>query len=332
MMACAAVRIAAVVGLLAVSLAAASTAHGQSASKLWRIGFVGAESESTSRHFLDAFRAGMIDQGYVEGRNIIIDVRWAEGRTERVRSLITDLIQHKSDVLVILSTQAALEAKALTKTIPIVFIAGDPVGSGLVSDLGHPGGNLTGLAITLGEEFLGKWLELLRQVVPKITRVAILFNPDNPVNTSRLQAVQDSARQLNIKLQQRGVTDAAQLDAAFTAMDAAHAEGLLVFLDPLTVRHRARIVELAATHRLPTVYGLREFVETGGLMAYGSNIPALCRRAALYVHKIIKGARPADLPVEQATQFELLINLKAARALGLTVPQSLLMRADQVLP
>jgi putative ABC transport system substrate-binding protein len=316
-----------VLGILARPLAAAA----QRASKVGRIAFLGAETAATNRHFLEAFRLGLREHGYLEGQNVTIEERWAEGRSERFRDLITELIGLKSDVLVISSTLAALAAKESTRTIPIVFVAGDPIGSGLVSNLARPGGNVTGLSLTLGEEFVGKWLELLREAIPRLARVAVLSNPVNPANASRLKAIQSAAERLRIKLQREDVTDTNQLGNAFAGMSAARAQGLVVFVDPLTVRHRARIVELAAKSQLPAIYGFREFVDGGGLMAYGPNVPALYQRAAMYVDKILKGANPADLPVEQATQFEFVINLKTAKTLGLTIPQSLLLRADEII-
>ncbi len=316
--------------LLAAPLAADAQPAAK-ATKVWRVGFLGAETASTGRHFLDAFRQGMSEHGYVEGQNVTIDQRWAEGRSERFRDLTAELTRLKPDVIVTLSTLAALAAKATTRTTPIVFVAGDPTGSGLVQDLARPGGNVTGLSLTLGEEFVGKWLELLGEAIPRLSRVAILSNPTNPANAGRLKVVQIAAQRLRIKLQHEEVTDANQLDSAFGAMSTGQAQGLIVFVDPLTVRYRARIVDLAAKTRLPAIYGFREFVDAGGLMAYGSSVPELCRRAAIYVDKILKGAKPGDLPVEQATQFEFVINLRTAKALGLAIPQSLLVRADQVI-
>ncbi len=314
-------------GLLTAPLAA----EAQQAGKVYRIGFLGAETSATNRHFLEAFRLGMREHGYVEGQNLTIEERWGEGRSEHFRDLITGLIRLKLDVLVTLSGPAALAAKDLTRTIPVVFIAADPLGSGLVSSLARPAGNVTGLSITLGDEFAGKWLQLLGEAIPRLSRVAILWNPTNPAAASYLKAVQVAAQRLGITLQLQGVTDPTQLDSAFRAIATAHAQALIVFIDPLTVQYRARIVDLAAKSRLPAIYGFREFADAGGLMAYGSNVPALCRRAAVYVDKILKGTRPGDLPVEQATQFEFVINLKTAKALGLTIPQAVLIRADQVI-
>jgi putative ABC transport system substrate-binding protein len=318
--------IAGTLALLAVPLAA-----GAQGGKVWRIGFLGAETASTNRHFLDAFRLGMSEHGYVEGQNLTIEERWAEGRSERFHDLIAELIRLKVDVLVPISTPAVLASKDLTRTIPIVFISGDPLGTGVVSSLARPGGNVTGLSITFGDDFAGKWLELLGEAVPRLSRVAILGNPTNPLTAGYLKVLELAAQRLGTKIQFQGVADPNQFDGAFGAMATARAQGLIVLIDPLTVRYRGRIVELAARARLPAIYGFREFADTGGLMAYGTNVPALCRRAAVYVDKVLKGAKPGDLPVEQATQFELVINLKTAKALGLTIPPSVLARADEVI-
>jgi putative tryptophan/tyrosine transport system substrate-binding protein len=280
----------------------------QPADKVWRIGFLGPGAYSTDRHFLDAFRLGLRDHGYVEGQNVTIEARWAEGRTEHFHDLIADLIRLHIDALVTLSTPAVRAAMAQTDTIPIVFIAVDPLGTGLVSSLARPGRNVTGLSLTLGEELAGKWPELLREVVPRLSRVAVLWNPSNPSNASFLKAVQIAAEKLGARLQRHSVEDPKQLEDAFAAMSDGQAQGVIVFPDPLTVRWRARIVDLAAKSRLPAVYGFREFVDAGGLMAYGTNATVLNRRAANYIDKIFKGAHPGNLPVEQATQFEFVIN------------------------
>jgi putative ABC transport system substrate-binding protein len=320
------------IGALAGTVMAAPlAAQAQQAGKVWRIGFVGAETPSINGHFLTAFRQGMRELGYVEPQSMTVEDRWAEGRSEQFQGLIAELIRLKVDVLVPLSTRGGLAAKHLTTTIPIVFVATDPIGTGLVSSLDRPGGNLTGLSITLGDEFAGKWLELLREINRRLSRVAVLGNPTNPANAVYLKAAEVSAQRLGTKLQFQGVTEPKQFEGAFRSMATARAEGLIVFIDPLTVRYRGQIVELAARARLPAIYGFREFVDAGGLMAYGSNVAVLCRRAAVYVDKILRGAKPGDLPVEQATQFELVINLRTAKALGLTIPRSLLQRADQVI-
>ena len=314
-------------GLLVAPLAG----EGQESTTLPRVGFVGAESQSTNQHFLDAFRQGMRDNGYVDGQNVTIDARWADGRSERFPELIGELIRLDSRVIVTVSLQAALAAKKFTTSTPIVFIASDPLGVGLVASLARPGGNVTGLSLFLGEEFSSKWLELLREVIPRVSRVAVLLNRASPASVGYLTVLQGAAQKLGIKLWPQDVRDLSQFEGAFAAMVAERAQGLVVVVDPLTVRYRGRIAELAAKNRIPAVYGFREFVDAGGLMAYGVNVPYLCRRAAGYVDKILKGTKPGDLPIEQPTTFELIINLKTAKALGLTIPPSLLARADQVI-
>jgi len=296
-----------------------------------RVAFIGAESPSTNQHYLDAFRQGLAAHGYVEGRNLTLEARWAEGRSERFPAIVSELLQLKPRVMVVVSLPGAMAAKNATTTTPIVFIGGDPLGSGLVSSLSRPGGNLTGLSISLGEEFSGKWLELLKEAAPKISRVAYLWNPMNPANAAYLTVLRGVAQKLGVKLQPKEVREASGFDSAFAAMNAERAQGLVVAIDPLTARYRGLIAELAAKNRLPAMYGFREFAETGGLMAYGASVADLCRRAATYVDKILKGASPADLPVEQSAKFELVINLKTAKTLGLTIPPSLLARADQVI-
>jgi putative tryptophan/tyrosine transport system substrate-binding protein len=317
---------------LVLSLLVAPLAtHAQQGPPPWRIGFLGAESPATSRHFLDAFRHGLQDLGYVEGQTITIEARWAEGRHDRFPALVAELVRLPVHVLLAISTPAALAAKQETPAIPIVFIAGEPLGSGVVASLARPGGNLTGVSLALGEAFAGKWLELLREALPTVSQVALLWNPANPANAAYATALQDSAQRLGVTLHPQGIPDPSQFDRAFAAMATARAQALIVLTDPLTVRYRDQLVALAATHRLPAMYGFREFVDAGGLMAYGSSLPAMCRRAATYVEKILKGATPGNLPVEQPTTFELVINLKTAQALGLTIPPSLLFQADEVI-
>jgi putative tryptophan/tyrosine transport system substrate-binding protein len=303
----------------------------QQASPPWRIGFLGAESPAMSRHFLDAFRHGLHDLGYVEGQHITIEARWAEGHHDRFPALVADLIRLKVHVLLAISTPAALAAKQATQAIPIIFIAGEPLSSGVVGSFARPAGNMTGLSLALGEEFAGKWLELLREAMPTVSQVAILWHPANPANVAYVNELQVSAQRLGVTLHPQGVQDPSQLENAFAAMATGQAQALIVLTDPLTVRYRDQIVALAATHRLPAMYGFREFVDAGGLMAYGSSVPAMCRRAATYMDKILKGAAPADLPVEQPTTFELIINLKTAQVLGLMLPPSLLFQADEVI-
>jgi ABC-type uncharacterized transport system substrate-binding protein len=296
-----------------------------------RIAFLGAESASTSQHFFDAFRQGMREHGYVDGQNVTFVERWAEGRSERFPELIEELISLKANVILAVSLPAALAAKSATTTIPIVFIAGDPLGSGLVPSLARPAGNLTGFSLFLGDEFSSKWLELLKQAVPNVSRVAVLWNPVNPASSHYVTVLRDAAEKLGVMVKPQAVSDPDQFDGAFATMVAARAQALVVVVDPLTVRYRGRIVELAMKNQLPAMYGFREFVDVGGLIAYGVNVPYLCRRAAVYVDKIIKGAKPADLPIEQPTRFELLINLKTAKALGVEIPPTLVARADEVI-
>jgi len=317
--------------LTALLLATPLAARAQEATSRALVAFVGAESASTNQHFLDAFRQGMRERGYVEGQNLTIEAQWAEGRSERFAEIIGELVRLQARVIVTVRQPAALAAKAVTTVTPIVFIAGDPLGSGLVPSLARPSGNLTGLSIFLGEDFSGKWLELLKEAVPKASRVAVLWNPTNPLNVVYLTVLRGVARKLGVTLQSAEVRDPSGFDGAFASMSRERAQALVVVIDPLTVRYRARIAELAAKNRLPAMYGFREFADAGGLMAYGANLADLCRRAADYVDKILKGARPADLPVEQPTKFELVINLKAAKALGITIPPSLLVRADHVI-
>ena len=311
-------------------LAAPLVAEAQQAGKVPLIGFAEAGSRSVNQHFADAFRQGLLEVGYTDGRNIRIEERWADGRPERFQNLLADLLRLKVDVLVAASTPGAVAAKQATPTVPIVFVGvSDPVGLSLVESLARPGGNLTGLSTASGERFAGKWVELLKEVAPQASRVAVLFNPLQP--TPALLAMEMAAMTLGMRLHEIDVRDESELDAAFTTMARDGAKGLVVVTDPFTLRNRARIVGLAATRHLPAVYGFGEFARTGGLMAYGPNVREMFRRAATYVDRILKGAKPADLPVEQPTKFELVINLRTAKALGLTIPPSLLLRADEVI-
>src|SRR5215467_1290586 len=318
--------------LAALGIAVAPPAlNAQESTARPRVGFVGAESPSTNQHFLDAFRQGMREHGYADGQNVTIEARWAEGRSGRFPELVGELVRLNTRVILTISSDAALAAKNLTTATPIVFIASDPLGIGLVPSLGRPGGNLTGFSLFLGEEFSSKWLELLREVMPKVSRVAVLVNRTSPATVGYLRVLQGTAQSFGIKLHVQDVREPGQFDRAFVAMVAERAQALIVVVTPLTVRYRARIVELAAKHRLPTVYGFREFADAGGLMAYGVNVAHLCRRAAVYVDKILRGTKPGDLPVEQPTTFDLVVNLKTAKTLGLTIPSSVLVRADQVI-
>jgi putative ABC transport system substrate-binding protein len=281
---------------------------------------------------LDAFRQGLRELGWVEGQNIVIDYRFAEGRFDRLPDLAVELVQLKVDIIVAQPTPAAAAAKNATKTIPIVMISvGDPVGLGLIASLARPGGNVTGSSYSVGLEITGKLLELLKETVPKARRVAILSNPANPAHPLAIREVSVAARSLGVQLQLLEARGPNEFDGAFAAMAKERVGALLVVADGLFILHRARLADLAARSRLPAIYGYREHVEVGGLMSYGSSTRDLYRRSATFVDKILKGAKPADLPVEQPTKFELVINLQTAKALGLTIPPSLLGRADEVI-
>jgi ABC-type uncharacterized transport system substrate-binding protein len=313
------------------AIAGPRVARAQAPAKTTTIGYLGGESASTNRHFFDAFRQGMSDHGYSEGKNIAFVERWAGGRAERLPELVGELISRKVDLILAVSTPAAVAAKNATTTIPVVFLASDPLGSGLVTNLARPGGNVTGFSLFLGDEFSSKWLELLKETVPDAARVAILWNPSNPAGDHYVRVLRGAAEKLAVTLAAQAISNPDQLEAAFTAMVGARAQGLVVVVDPLIVQYRERVVALAAKSRLPAMYGFREFADAGGLIAYVVSVPQLCRRAATDVDKIIKGSAPADLPIEQATRFELIINLKAAKALGIEVPASIYVRADEVI-
>ena len=316
------------------SLLAAPLAVGaQQEAKIARIGYLG-DPLAAGPHVLEAFRQGLRDLGYVEGRNLVIEYRDAEGKLELLPALAAELVALKVDVIVAAGTPPALAAKHATKTIPIVFPAvADPVTSGLVTSLARPGGNVTGLT-GLGPELVGKWLEQLKQAVPGVSRVAVLWQPDafgERTEKDMLKRAEVAARALGVRVQFVEARVPADFDRAFSEMTRARAGALTVFPSPMCGSEVRRLVDLAAKNRLPAVYQWKEFVDAGGLMSYGPNLADLYRRAATYVDKILKGAKTADLPVEQPTKFELVINLKTAKALGLTIPPSVLGRADQVI-
>ena len=320
-------------GTGAVLLATPLAAEAQPAAKVARIGYL-ATNLAASPHTGEAFRQGLRDLGYVEGRNLVIEYRSADGKLERFPALAAELVALKVDVIVASGTLAALAAKQSTRTLPIVFSpAADPVASGLVTSLERPGGNVTGLSV-VAPELVGKRLELLREAVPGVTRVAVLWQSGGfgeRTEKDMLKGAEVAARALGVRLLFIEARDPADFDRAFSDMTKARAGALTVLPSNMFNNERRRLVDLAAKNRLPAVYGVREYVDGGGLMSYGANLADLNRRAATYVDKILKGAKPADLPVEQPTKFELVINLKTAKALGLTIPQSLLQRADQVI-
>ena len=315
-------------GLLTAPLAA----DAQQAGKVPRIGFLGESSPSDRPPLLDAFRQGLRELGWVEGQNIVIDYRYAEDQVDRLPDLAAELIRLKVDLIISWGTQGVTAAKNATETIPIVMIAvRDPVGTGLIASLARPGGNVTGVSGYAGLEIVAKQLELLKETVPKIRRVAILSNPTNAYHQLAIREVNVAARSLGVQLQLLEVRGPKEFDGAFAAMVKEHAAALLVVADSLFNIHRTRLADLAARSRLPAAYGTRDLGEIGCLMSYGPSFRDLHRRGAAYVDKILKGAKPADLPVEQPTKFELVINLKTAKALGLTLPPSLLRRADQII-
>jgi putative ABC transport system substrate-binding protein len=323
----------AVLILLPALLAAPLAAGAQQAAKVPRIGFLSAATSGVSSPALDAFRQGLRDLGWVEGQNIVVDYRFTEGRSDRLLDLAAELVQLKVDIIVAEATQGVAAAKNATTTIPIVMISGsaDPVGLGFIASLARPGGNVTGLSYSVGPEIVGKELELLKEIVPKVRRVAILSNPASPVQPLFIREVNGAARSLGVHLQHLEVRGPNEFEGAFAAMAKERVGALLVVADPVSVFHRTRLADLAAGSRLPAAYGTRASVEAGGLMSYGPSVRDLFRRAATFVDKILKGAKSADLPVEQPTKFEFVINLKTAKALGLTIPPSLLRRADEVI-
>ena len=318
-------------GTLAGGLLAPLAAEGQAPAKVPRIGFLSASSPMDNPRLLEAFRQGLRDLGYVDGQSIAIEYRFAEGRPERLPALATELVRLKVDVIVAQGASVAEAAKQVTSTVPIVFGAtGDPIGAGHVASFARPGGNITGLA-SIAPEVVGKQLELLKEVAPKVFRVAVLQNPSNHTHPFVLQQAEGAARALGLQLHILQAGSPAEIDAAFAEMRSQRAGGILVLRDPLDLGQRTQIAALVAKSRVPAVYGTREAAEAGGLIAYGASVPFMYRGAASYVDKILRGAKPADLPVEQPTKFELVINLKTAKALGLTIPPSLLQRADQVI-
>ena len=299
--------------------------------KIPRIGVLTLLSPS-SGPLLDPFRQGLRELGYVEGRNIALEYRWAAGSTDLLPDLAAALVRLKVDVIVASSTPVAQAAKKATRTIPIVMVnVRDPVENGLVASLARPGGNITGIAFIPSLDISGKQLELLKEAAPGVSRVAVLWNPANPGHGLALKQIEVAAQAWGVQLQSLEVRGLIDFESAFSVMRRERSGALLTLLDPLTFIHRTRIADFAATNLLPTMYEVREFVDAGGLMSYGPSLPDFFRRAATFVDKILKGAKPADLPVEQPMKFELVINLKTAKALGLTVPQSVLIRADDVI-
>jgi putative ABC transport system substrate-binding protein len=319
--------------LALIILMAPLATEAQQATTVYRIGRLSPGSPLLVAHLWEAFRQGLRELGYVEGQNVIIEDRYAEGSQERLRDLAAELVRLQVDVIVALGAAAIRAAQHATRTIPIVMTASsDPVGQGFIASLAQPGGNITGLSF-LGEELPGKRLEILKEAVPQSTRIAVLANPAFPAHASRMHRLTMAAQALGLHLHIVEVRRADELDTAFVALARAGADAVLVLDDAVLLNsERGRVVaDLAATHRLPVMYAWREWVVAGCLMSYGPSRPGVYRQAAIYVDKILKGANPAELPVEQATKFELVINLKTAKALGMTLPPSLLLLADEVI-
>jgi len=313
------------------ALAAPPAAEAQQTGKTHRVGLLGSAAASTSPHLLQAFRQGLRDLGWVGDRDIVIEDRWAEGRLDRLTDLAADLVRLGVDVIVSEGTPGSHAAKHVTRTTAIVMVAaGDPVATGLVARLTRPGGNVTGLS-TMAPELGAKQLQLLRETVPRLSRVGVLWNSHSLYPRLVMRETERAARGLGVQLESLELRVPEDLDRAFENAILRQVGALMTVEDPLTVTHRARIVDFAAKSRLAAVYGSREFIEAGGLMMYGADLVALFRRSAIYVDRILKGAKPGDLPVERPTTFELIINLRSAKALGLTISPALVRRADHVI-
>ena len=318
-------------GIALATLVGPRAAPAQPARKVYRIGFLAGTSRDAQPHLINAFEAGLRERGYAPGANIVIEYRFADGHFDRLPALAAELVRLDVDVIVTGLNPGVVGAKRATATIPIVMAASFfPVEDGLVASLARPGGNLTGFAQETGAE-VTKRLQLLREVVPKLTRVATLSGVGMSYNPYFVATLQEVARGIGVSVLPFEIHNVEDVNQAFVDIERAHAEGLIVFGGPVTLEHRSVIIELAAKKRLPAVWSDRERVVDGGLISYGADVADLYRRAAGYVDRILKGAKPADLPVEQPTKFVLAINLKAAKDLGITIPQSLLLRADEII-
>jgi putative tryptophan/tyrosine transport system substrate-binding protein len=326
-------RVVSMVMLIVAALAAPLAAGAQPAGKVPRVGYLtaGSPSDQGRQRRFEAFRQGLRELGYVEGQNIAIESRWAEGKNDRYPALAADLVRSKVDVIVAVGGAASKAAQQATRTIPIVMsLVNDPVGSGLVPSLARPGGNLTGVSL-MAPDLVGKQLGLLKELVPKVSRVAILRNPANPASAPQLREAEAAARALGVRLQTLEARSPPEIDSAFATMTRERVGALVVLTDSIFTNQRRQIAELAAERRLPAVYGNSEHAEAGGLVAYSANFLDLERRAATFVDKILKGAKPGDLPVEQPTRLELVVNLRTAKAIGLMIPPAVLARADETI-
>jgi putative tryptophan/tyrosine transport system substrate-binding protein len=317
--------------LTTILLTTVSIAEAQQPTKVPRIGFLSAFSGSSLSARIEAFRQGLRELGYVEGKNVVIESRYAEGRLDRLTDLAAELVRLKVDVIVTGGPSPTRATKEATVTIPIVMaLDNDPVGSGFVASLARPGGNITGLA-TLSPEISGKQLELLKEIVPRLSHVAVVGTSSNPGNAQMLKETELAAGAFAVQLHYLDVEDPKDIETVFRAASKGRADAVLVLPNSVLLSQRAQLADLAAKNRLPAVYGQPEYVDAGGLMFYGASITEMFRRAATYVDKILKGAKPADLPVEQPTKFEFVISLKAAKQIGLTIPPNVLARADRVI-
>ena len=321
-----------VLALMVGALTAPFASFAQQPTKSARIGFLAPTSPQVLSTRLQAFRDGLRELGYVEGKNLQLELRWGEGKLERLPALADDLVQAKVDVIVAATSPAVVAARQATQTVPIVMpVSSDPVRDGLVASLARPGGNITGFSM-MAPELGQKQLQLLEESFPKVSRaVAVLWNPAYVGMRARFEQTQVAAPAVGLTVRSVEVRDTHELDVAFEAIIREHPDGLLLLADPFTFSQRARIVEFAAEQRLPVIYESSDFVDVGGLISYGPNINDMYRRSATFVDKILRGAKPAELPVEQPTKFELAVNLRAAKALGIKFPESILLRADKVI-
>jgi len=315
----------------AIVLAAMLASIAQAQIKIDRVGFLGNSTAALEANLIGPLREGLRDIGYVEGQNFLIEYRWAEGKYERFPALIAELIAQKVDVIVTAGTPATLAVKKATKSMPIVMIAvGDPVGSGIINSLNHPGGNITGLT-SISPELDGKRLELLREVMPDVSRVAVLWNSASPLQVVGERRTYAAGQALGIEILSMGARSEEGLESVLATIAKEQPHALLVLADRLFLHHRKRIMRFAAQHRLPGVFAYRELVDEGGLMSYGPSYAGMHRRAAYFIDRILKGTKPADLPVERPATFELVINMKTANTLGLTMPRSVLLRATELI-
>jgi len=320
-----------IIGLVGGAAAWPLAARAQQQVKAARIGFLGNSTPELEANLIGPFRDGLRDHGYEEGRDIHVEYRWAEGKYERFPALIAELIASKVEVIVTAGTPASLAVKKAAPSIPLVMIAvGEPVATGLVASLARPGGNITGVT-SIAPEIEGKRLELLREIVPNVSHIAVLWNAGSPVQVIQERETRAAAQALGMRMLSLGVRTQAEIEEAFTTILREKPSALFVLADRLFLHHRKRIMDFAAQHRLPGVHAYRELVEAGGLMSYGPSYAGMHRRAAYFVDRILKGINPGDIPVERPATFELILNLKAAKAFGLAIPPSVILRADEVI-